>query len=139
MDTQNRYRVQFPPEWDHVIVGGSLQLGPKSMIDKIKSELAKGYPEVDIPSGITITNHADPIDALTDQYQKTVTKQITVSNLPATEYDVTYLQDAGFAKAGDMEILVVIKKNNNTWVITPKDSYSKQIFNQVLSTFIFTY
>ncbi len=137
IDPQNRYKVKFPPGWDHVIIGESLHLGPKSVINGVKSELAKKYPEVTIPSGITITDHADPIDTSTNNYQKTVTKPITVSNLSATEYDITYLQDLGFAKAGDTETLVMVK-HATTWVLTPKDADSKKIFNKLLSTFIFT-
>src|SRR6266567_3334786 len=73
VDSQKRYQVSYPYDWDYVIISGTLNIGTKTMITQIKGELAKGYPEVNVPSGITITDNSDFIDTATNQYQKTIT------------------------------------------------------------------
>ncbi len=137
IDPKGRYEVSYPPGWDNIVLAGALHIGPKEMITQIKGELVKKYPEVDIPYGIVISDVFTSPDTSTNEYQKTVSKKVSINGVLGIQYTTTYIKSLGFSKAGDSSMNVILNYKNDSWLIGTDDKDSEKIFDQILASFKF--
>jgi hypothetical protein len=146
-NNNDKFSLKYPSNWDTFDFGNSTVFGPKNLISRNIKQLndpeigaligGKALPvKVDVESVDGFFIYSDDT-FVSDENKEVTQKDVLIANKLATQYTLTYKSEEPYISVGDVIIVSIVENNDRKYAIALLDPQYENIFNQILSTFLF--
>ena len=137
-DNKNGFSFKYPSNWNTLQLGQNqetLMIAPKEDIDSVKN-IQGGFGGGDFLR-ITLNTMDQPPTWKSDEFMQVTSQPAEVNSLPATQYNISVIQNAPGFNKGAQITSIVLEKNKQYFQIDLLDPTHKETFSQILQTFQF--